>query len=35
MWKIWSRDTKINDPANVDKFCATNDSVTEETEPEF
>ena len=34
MWQIWSRDKKISYAGDVDKFCARNNPVTEEVEPE-
>ena len=35
IWKIWSRDKRISYPANVDTFCARNNPVAEEVEPEY
>ena len=34
-WKIWSRDKNISYPANVNGFCARNNSVAEDVKPEY
>ena len=33
MWKIWSTDRKISYPADLNKFCARNNSVAKTIEP--